>query len=194
MQRHKRFGHCDFEIDPFACDLHGYLRTSVYEEEYPEGPQDAKTIIACDEDWYVKVEWKLRGGLLHHLCGYFCVCVYLESIGTGPDYDLDCDGNGHPCIERIPFDPCGDGKYEVTCKIPAGTIDCGDCGKLYLLAVTLTSLDTCDPPHPGHIAAYCKGPTLMFYEPPHPGSATNAEGAPGTTVVSATAVASTNAG
>lgn len=165
-RRHKRYGHCDFEIDPHACDLWGYIRASVYEEEYPEGPHDAKTIIACDEDWYVKVEWKIWGPLRHHLCGYFCVCVYLESIGPGDDYNLDCDGNGNPCILEIPIDPCKeDGKYEVTCRIPAGTVDCGDCGKLYLLGVTLTSLDACYDP--GHIAAYCKGPTLMFYEPPH---------------------------
>lgn len=165
-QRHRRHGYCEFEIDPHACDLWGYIRASVYEEEYPEGPHDAKTIIACDEDWYVKVKWKIWGGLMHHLCGYFCVCVHLESIGPGPDYSLDCDGDGNPCIDSIDMDPCGEGEYEVTCRIPAGTVDCGDCGKLYLLGVTLTSRDACK--EPGHIAAYCKGPTLMFYEPPDP--------------------------
>jgi hypothetical protein len=161
--RDKRYGHCDFEIEPHQCDLRGYLRISVYESEYPEGEQDAKTIIACDEDAYVKVEWQLWGGLMHHLCGYFCVCVYLESIGPGPEISLDCDGDGHPCIEWIEMDPCGKGRYEVTCKIPAGSVDCGKCGTLYELAVTLTSFNACK--NPGHIAAYCKGPTLMFYEP-----------------------------
>lgn len=183
IDSHKRFGYCEFEIDPFACDLAGSIKASVYEEEYPEGTQDAKTIISWDEDWYVKVEWKLWGGLLHHLCGYFCICVYLESIGPGEDYSLDCDGSGHPCIDRIPFDPCGNGEYEITCKIPKNTVECGDCGSLYLLGVTLTTFDYCDPPRPGHIAAYCKGPTLMFYKPPQPEAEDAAAGGAGSSAI-----------
>ena len=169
--KNKRYGYCEFEIDPHDCDLWGYIRASVHEKDDPEGKHDAKTIIACDEDWYVKVKWRLWGGLMHHLCGYFCVCVYLESIGPGEDYSLPCDEDDKPCIEWIKMDPCGDGYYEVICRVPKGTVDCGDCGKLYEVAVTLTSFDYCK--NPGHIAAYCKGPTLMFYEPPH----RNAEGA-----------------
>ncbi len=165
-KKDKNFGYCDFEIDPHSCELWGDIWASVYEEEFPEGEHDATTIIACDEDWYVKVRWRLWGKLRHHLCGYFCVCVYLESIGPGPDYKLDCDGDGDPCVRWIPMEPCGDGYYEVICKIPAGTVDCGECGQLYDVAVTLTSFDPCK--NPGHIAAYCKGPTLMFYKPPHP--------------------------
>lgn len=161
-KRKKKYGYCDFEIDPYECDLWGYIKSSVYEEDYPEGEHDSKTIIACDEDWYVEVEWKLWGSLMHHMCGYFCVCVYLESIGPGKDYSLPCDSDDKPCIEMIPMDPCGDGHYKVKCKVPAHYVDCGDCGQLYELGVTLTSLDQCK--HPGKIAAYCKGPALMFYE------------------------------
>jgi len=165
-KKDKKYGYCDFEIDPYVCELWGYMKAYVYEEDYPEGEHDAKTIIACDEEWYVKVKWRLWGKLHHHLCGSFCVCVYLDPIGPGQPHNLDCDGNGQPCIKYIPMDPCGDGCYEVECKIPAGTVDCGDCGQLYEVAVTLTSFDACY--NPGHIAAYCKGPCLMFYEPPHP--------------------------
>ena len=164
-KKDKRYGYCDFEIDPHSCELWGDMHAYVYEKGFPEGEHDAKTIIACDEEWYVKVKWHIWGKLHHHLCGKYCVCVYLESIGPGKDYSLDCDGNGQPCM-YILMNPCGDGYYEARCTIPANTIDCGDCGQLYEVAVTLTSFDACG--NPGHIAAYCKGPTLMFYEPPHP--------------------------
>jgi hypothetical protein len=157
----KRFGYCKFDIDPFSVDLTGSMKIAVYRKATPDVPD---TVMACDEDWYVKVEWDLQGRLLHHLCGYFCVCVYLERIGPGPDLKLDCDGDGRPCIEWIPIDPCGDGHYEVKCDRPKDDIECEACGTLYLVAVTLTSLDQCKDP--GHIRAYCKEPTLMFY-PPH---------------------------
>ena len=161
--KHKKHGYCDFEITPYDCRLWGSIKVSVYEKDYPQGEHDAKTIIACDEEWYVKIEWDLSGDLLRHLCGYFCICVFLESIGPGKDYKL-C------CIEWIPMDPCGTGHYEEICKIEPCSVDCGDCGQLYEVGVTLTSFDYCKKP--GHIAAYCKGPTLMFYEReggcPHP--------------------------
>lgn len=160
-EKEKRYGYCKFDIDPFEVDLSGSIKTSVYRKDFPEDVPD--TIIACDEDWYVKVEWDLSGKLLHHLCGYFCVCVYLERIGPGDDLKLDCDEDDKPCIKKIAMVPCGDGHYEVICKRPRGGIDCDDCGTLYLVAVTLTTFDLCE--NPGHIRAYCKGPTLMFYQP-----------------------------
>jgi hypothetical protein len=159
----QKFGYCEFEIDPVDCSLSGYINASVYEGGPPEGKQDPTTIVSCNEDLYVKVEWQLYGHLVQHLCGYFCVCVYLESIGPGKDYSLDCDNTGQPCLDLIEMNPCGDGKYEAICRIPANSIDCGDCGRLYEIAVTLTSLNYCKKP--GHIAAYCKGPCIMFYEP-----------------------------
>lgn len=159
----KRFGYCKFDIDPFAVDLTGTMKVTVYRKDDPEDVPD--TVIACDQDWYVEIEWDLKGKLLHHLCGYFCVCVYLERIGPGKDLSLDCDGDGKPCIEWIPIDPCGDGHYKVKCKGPRDEIDCDACGTLYVVAVTLTSFDQCKGP--GHLRAYCKGPTLMFYEQTH---------------------------
>lgn len=160
----KKHGYCDFEITPYDCRLWGSIKVTVYEKDYPQGEHDSKTIIACDEAWYVKIEWDLSGDLLRHLCGYFCICVYMESIGPGPEYKICCK-------EWIPMNPCGTGHYEEICKIEPCTVDCGDCGQLYEVGVTLTSFDYCKKP--GHIAAYCKGPTLMFYEraggcPPSP--------------------------
>jgi hypothetical protein len=41
--------------------------------------------------------------------------VYLESIGPGRDYVLDCDGNGNPCFDHIPGS-LRDGYYEAYCR------------------------------------------------------------------------------
>lgn len=164
LQKDKRYGHCIFEIDPFAVDLTGSMKIGVYRRATPADVPD--TVMTCDDDWYVKVEWDLAGRLMHHLCGYFCVCVYLERIGPGPDLKLDCDGDGSPCLTKIPIVPCGDGHYEVKCDRPKEGIECEPCGTLYSVAVTLVSLDMCEDP--GHIRAYCKGPTLFFYPTPEP--------------------------
>ena len=91
------------------------------------------------------------------------MCAYLESIGPGKEYklDLDPDNPDEKCL-KIPLEPCGDGVYRIRVEFPAGKIRTGECGRLYLLAVTVIGLDACGDP--GHITGFCKGPTLMFYE------------------------------
>ncbi len=145
------FEHCEFEISPFATKLTGTLKATVYED----GGVDPTTIIRVDESWHVDIEWTLKGHIRRHLCGEWCVTVHLESVGPGNEYTLP-----NPAV-HFPIDPCNDGNYKYTIKVPAGTIQPEDCGTLFLLAVTLTSLDGCKKS--GHIAAYCKGPDLMFY-------------------------------
>jgi hypothetical protein len=149
---HQLFEECAFEVSPFASKLTGTIRAAVYEE----GGTEPTTIIQVDQAWHVDVEWTLRGHMRRHLCGQWCVMVHLESIGRGKEYSLP-----EQC-EYFPIDPCNDGTYRKQIQVPAGKIDPKDCGTLYLLAVTLVSLDACG--RPGHIAAYCKGPNLMFYE------------------------------
>ena len=147
---------CKFEVSPVVCKLNGTISTHVYEV----GGQAPTTIIGTDQDWYVEVDFELFGHLIRHLCGSWCICVYLESIGPGPEIRIPND------CKTGKLDPCGDGKYKVKVEVPAGHVPADSCGALYILGVTLTTLDACGKP--GHIAAYCKGPNLMFYEqPPH---------------------------
>ena len=151
MSNGQSFEQCDFEISPFATKLTGTIKAEVYEE----GGVEPTTIISVDEAWYVDVEWTLKGHMRRHLCGQWCVTVSLESIGKGNEYSLPDPS------EHFPIDPCNNGTYKKRISVAAGTIKPEDCGTLYLIAVTLTSLDACE--RPGHIAAYCKGPNLMFY-------------------------------
>lgn len=150
LHEHPNFD-CPFEISPQSCRLTGGLRGTIYEEG-EKGPQEH---ITTDKDWYVDVEWYLHGHLVRHLCGTFCIGVHLESIGEGREYSFG--------PARVKMDPCGDGHYNYRFKIEAGSVEPGDCGRLYIVAVTLTSEDYCG--YPGHIRAFCKEGCVMFTEP-----------------------------
>ncbi len=142
---------CPIEISPFVSELTGGLRATIYEEGQP-GPQQ---IISIDNDWYVDVEWFLHGHLTRHLCGTFCIGVHLESIGEGAEPSFG--------PQEVEMDPCGNGHYRHQFRIPAGKVQASDCGKVYIVAVTLTSKDACGKT--GHIAAFCRKGSLMFTNP-----------------------------
>jgi hypothetical protein len=161
-KKSKRFGYCDFEVDPVDNTLKGWIRASIHEGGRPEGDQDPVDIISTGEEIWVHVKWRIWGHLAHHLCGYFCVCVNFESIGPGPEFTVQCEGTNEPC-QIIPMDPCGDGYYDLWCRIPAGQVKAAHCGSVYLVAVTLTSLNACKKP--GHIAAFCNDLSVMVYDP-----------------------------
>ena len=143
---------CPFDISPIATRLHGAMRATIYEEDQ-SGPQEH---IDVANDWYVDIEWYLKGHLTRHLCGKFCLNVHLESIGKGEEYSFG--------PEYVDMDPCGNGYYRHRFHIKAGEVKAGDCGRLYLVAVTLSSLDECKGQ--GHINAYCKEGCVMFVNTP----------------------------
>ena len=156
MNMGQHTGKCEFEVSPHICELTGRMEATLFEV----GGYPPTGIIRTDQEWGVRVNWCIEGHLIHHLCGEFCICVYIECIGAGPEKTLKC--------VRVPFDPCGNGCYSVDITIPAGAIDagaCQDCGQVCCLAVTLTSFDPCQKS--GHIAAFCKGPCVMFTLPAH---------------------------
>ena len=143
---------CPFDISPIAARLKGAMRATIYEEGQ-QGPQEH---IDISNDWVVDVEWYLKGHLTKHLCGEFCIEVHLESIGEGREYTLG--------PQHVKMDPCGKGYYRHLFKVPAGHIQAGDCGRLYIVAVTLTSKDACGGQ--GHINAFCKEGCVMFVQTP----------------------------
>ena len=107
-----------------------------------------------DGDWSVYIKWDLRGDLVRHLCGYWCLSLTLESIGPGPEYRFQS--------EDIRFDGCH-GPFYYRFKIPGGKIKVHDCASLYLACVSLVSKDTCKDP--GHIRGFCEIGKLMFVRP-----------------------------
>lgn len=139
---------CPIEISDFAADLTAGLRATIYEDGQ-SGPQK---IIDITNNWVIDVEWFVHGHLARHLCGTFCVGVHLESVGEGEEYSFE--------TQEMEMDPCGDGHYRLPFRIPAGKVKAGDCGKVYIVAVTLTSKDPCG--RAGHIAGFCRKGSLMF--------------------------------
>ena len=143
---------CKFDIQPHVSYLEGAMQATIYEDG-AKGPQE---YIDVSNDWWVEIEWYLKGDLRRHLCGYFCLGLHLESIGKGPEYSFH--------REDIKMKPCGNGYYRYKFKVPAGEIKAKSCGKLYMVAVTLTSKDSCGGQ--GHINAFCKEGCVMFHQPP----------------------------
>lgn len=142
---------CSYQFDPFPTRIGVNLKATVYEV----GGVDPTNIIHADQAWYVDVEWELTGGLLHHLCGEWCVSVVLESIGPGDEYRFP------PSCDRVRIDPCIKGPYKHRIEVAAGKVGAEEpCGTLYIVGVILGSLDACG--HAGQLHAHCTGDELHF--------------------------------
>ena len=150
MPNSTQFQECQVEFGPMAHDIMLTLSASFWEDE--TGTIPAPSVVSASETYYVKVEWEFTGHLKRHFCGKWRVKIDLESIGDADDYTSEC-------IE-IPMDPCKDEPYSKTFTLTSGILNPHDCGTVYLVAVTLSSLDPCGDP--GHIWGYCKGPSVMF--------------------------------
>lgn len=142
---------CEFELEPYKPGMTGWISAYIRDND----GTDPVTVIDCDSGGTIVIEWDIDGSLRDHMCGKWCVTAYLESIGPGPELALP---GGCECID---WEPCHDGSWKKEIAIPQG-IECTDCGSLYQVGVTLTSKDGCG--NPGHVAAFCKGATVMFYK------------------------------
>jgi len=140
----------EVEIAPLARDLKLVFSTGFYEDELATAP--ATSIIYSGETYYVRLDWKLEGQLAHHFCGVWQVKIDLESIGEAKEYTSE--------LQKIDMDPCKDEGYYHIFKITPDTVQPAEGGTVYLVAVTLSSLDPCG--RPGHLWAYSTGVSVMF--------------------------------
>jgi hypothetical protein len=148
-------GYFETPLGPNNPHLSGAIDAFVVQEE-GEGAVKPTRIIRVGSDWSVHIEWELTGQLAKLICGEWCVHLYLESMGPGPELKLPV--NGH----HVPLDPCGDGKYEYWCRVRAGTVTAEHCSTPYKLVIGITYLNYCGKPGP--IAGFVEGPILQFYE------------------------------
>lgn len=142
-----------FEITiPVGTPLTGSLSAKVvdYQGVTPGN------IIRADHDWAVHFDWSLKGPLAGCLCGEFCLRVFMESIGPGPELALPFKDD-----IRVPLDPCGDGHYKHIFRIPAGSIPAEACGPAYRVVGSLSFYNTCD--EPGPISGFCDLGMVQFY-------------------------------
>jgi len=133
--------------------LEGHMKAEVLENGKP-----SNNIIRTDQNWTVRVHWELEGALVPCICGYWCLSLFLESIGPGREFQFPLP---HQEDIRIPLDPCGNGQYWYDIVVPAHTIRDTDCSIPYKAVVALTYLDYCE--RPGPMAGFCELPILQFY-------------------------------
>lgn len=149
----KKFSKSVFEVTvAVEPPLQGRMEATVL-----EGRENKRSnhVIRADQDWKVRVHWELSGALVPCICGYWCLSLFMESIGPGAELKL-------PEREiEIPLDPCGNGEYWYDIEIPAHTIKDEHCSIPYKPVVALTYLDNCK--HPGPMAGFCELPVLQFY-------------------------------
>ena len=131
--------------------------------EVLEGNTKSNGVIRTDQELTIRVHWWLEGDLRRCICGYWCLQLYAESVGPGPEFVLPSNED-----KLIPLDPCGDGHYRHDIKIPAGYIDPKYCSAPYKLLVGLTYRTPCKGKdghyEPGPMAGFCKLGHFQFYD------------------------------
>jgi len=144
------FPKTEVEIAPLANELKLVFGAVFFEDEQATTP--ATSIVYSGETYYVYLWWKLEGKLASHFCGVWQVKIDLESIGVADEYSSE--------LVTIDMDPCNAGYYSHVFRITPDTVKPHQGGTVYLIAVTLSSLDPCG--QPGHIWAYGTGTSVMI--------------------------------
>jgi hypothetical protein len=155
----EEFKYHTVEIAPLAKECE--LKFSAAFEEEEEGAIPGTSIVYSGETYIIKVRWwfdKKGQAFARHLAGEWQVKIDLESIGEAKEYTSP--------LKKIKMDPCKSGTednpYEADFKLEPNTVTPAEGGTVYLVAVTLSTLDQCGGP--GHIWAYATGPSVMFVE------------------------------
>jgi len=128
-----------------ACDLGLYMYAGIYERG-----EHTNCIINVHYPWEVRIWWHLYGSLRSCLCGTWCPCVSLESIGPGREFRL--------CYDEFKFD-CNDNYWYGA--IPGEGLEPDDCSSPYKLVATVTYKTLCD--YPGPILGHCELPLVNFF-------------------------------
>jgi hypothetical protein len=143
-----------FEVNhPLNAGLTGDIAAYVTEVD----GVDPTTIIDVNKDAKVHISWRLDGALTPFVCGHWCVSIFLESIGEGPELSLPAEP------AEVPLHPePGPKAYEAWILIPAGTIAPEHCSVPYKLVSTVTYRTV--KGRPGPMAGFVEGPVLQFYD------------------------------
>jgi hypothetical protein len=138
-----------------AALLAGTISGTIHEH----GGVNPTTIIRTDTNWAIHLQWKLTGALVPMICGKWCVHVYLESIGPGPELKL------HDAIgpHYIDLNPGGNGEYFSHFDVLKGTVTADHCSTPYKLVAAVTYLTSFGKPGP--MAGFVEGPIVQFYDP-----------------------------
>ena len=135
-----------------SSGLHGSIQATVHEH----GGTAPTNIIRTDQAWGVNLAWQIHGPLVPMICGWWCLHIFMESIGPGPEFALPDPG---PEI-LIPVDHIN-GNYSYHFDVPAGRVTADHCGTPYKVVVAITYKTQYGTPGP--LAGFVEGPMLQFY-------------------------------
>ncbi len=159
-----KVGHFETDLDPL---LTGSISANISDEVEPCSKY--VSIIEADDYWYVTAQWQISGPLRRMICGYWCVRLFLESLGED-DLDLELT-NDEGAIE---LDPCGDGCYTAHFKVKPYTVRVEQCGTPFKPILTVQYLTHCKFPYKTeaeweaapHCKQYLPGPIAGFVDFP----------------------------
>lgn len=126
-------GNFETDLDPA---LTGGISANIHDEVEPFSRY--VSIIEADDYWYVTARWFLSGSIRRMICGYWCVRLFLESLGED---DLDVELTNDEGL--IQLDPCGDGCYEAHFKVKPYRIRVEHCGTPFKPVLTVQYLTSC---------------------------------------------------
>lgn len=156
---------------PYPGVLDGQITNVIVHEHGivdPTPDVTPATIIQNGDPWAVSIWWRMNGPdplLWHLVSGHWRVSLRLESIGEGPELNLNdfADSN---CQDQ--FLPSSSGTYFCHFDVPGDLMtdaQVTDEGLAMKLVVLITYRDPLG--HQGPIAAYEEGPILQFYVEEH---------------------------
>ena len=159
-----KVGKFETDLEPI---LSGSISANIHDEVEPYSHY--VSIIEADDYWYVTAHWRLIGSARRMICGYWCVRLFMESLGED---DLDVELVNDEGL--IKLDPCGDGCYEAHFTVKPYTIRVEQCGTPFKPVLTVQYLTTCRFPYRSEeeweAAPHCKrflsGPMAGFVEFP----------------------------
>ena len=138
-----------FEVSGGPDLLKGKItHASIHEVTSPTVPNN---IIRIDQDWFVHLEWQLTGSLLRMIDGTWLIQTFLESVGPGPEVELNKPGM------TLNLDGSTDYKFEFHVK--AGEVEVGS----YKMVTTIKY--RAPDGLPGPMAGFYEVPLIEFYDP-----------------------------
>lgn len=151
------------KIESTMLDYQGEINDGKVWESVPTREIN---IIRTDQDWGIKLEWVMSGLDALMSVDEWHVSLFLESTGSGPEYDLPSGGpivvlNQDPVVST--FDPVtGERTFKLTITIDH-TVDPIAPGTYWLTSTLQYYFVGTNNPWP--CAGFFEGPMLQFYKP-----------------------------
>lgn len=147
------------KLETDLADYQGSLEAAAFEGPAPIFPPS--NVIRSDQTWGIHVDWEVHGPLVEWLDAEFRVSVFLESIGTGPEYDLP-PVNISTLSVPVVIDGAGNKTrtYSTNVIVAPAQVQPG----IYKIATTLQLFEKATG-NPTPVAGFYEGRMIHIFEP-----------------------------